>query len=163
MGMQAGGAAAGPGEDLNSEINVTPLVDVMLVLLVIFMITAPMMTTGVDVDLPDTEAAELEDTEGKLILSIGKGYELLLGATPIAWQNLEVKLAANERVQREKTLWIEADESLQYNVVVTAMAIARKAGVAKLMMLTDPAASLDLAKLDDQVVHQLAPLPNGEE
>ncbi len=162
MGMQAGGGSAGPGEDLNSEINVTPLVDVMLVLLVIFMITAPMMTTGVDVDLPDTEAAELDDAEGKLILSIGRGHELLLGATPIAWQNLEVKLAANERVQREKTLWIEADETLPYNVVVTAMAIARKAGVTKLMMLTDPAASLDLAALDDQVVHKPPP-PSGEE
>jgi len=148
MGMQVGSGGGGPGENLNSEINVTPFVDVMLVLLVIFMITAPMMTTGVDVDLPDTEAVEEVETEGKLILSIGKGNELLLGATHIRWADLGVKLSSNARVQTEKTLWIEADKDLPYSVVVTAMATARKAGVAKLMMLTDPAAELDLAQLD---------------
>ncbi len=147
MGMQVGSAADEPGA-LNSEINVTPFVDVMLVLLVIFMITAPMMTTGVDVDLPDTEGVQEVETEGKLILSIGRGNQLFLGATQIKWADLSVKLSSNARVQSEKTLWIEADKDLPYGVVVTAMATARKAGVAKLMMLTDPTDELDLGKLD---------------
>ena len=151
MGMQVGSAEDGPGA-LNSEINVTPFVDVMLVLLVIFMITAPMMTTGVDVDLPDTEGVEEVETEGKLILSIGKGNQLFLGATQVKWADLSVKLSKNARVQSEKTLWIEADKDLPYGVVVTAMATARKAGVAKLMMLTDPTAELDVARLDEATV-----------
>ena len=69
-------------------------------------------------------------------------------ATPVRWADLEVKLATNERVKREKELYIEADKSLAYSVVVTAMAAAQKAGVAKLQMLTDPTAQLDLAELD---------------
>jgi biopolymer transport protein TolR len=151
MGMQVGSAEDGPGA-LNAEINVTPFVDVMLVLLVIFMITAPMMTTGVDVDLPDTEGVQEVETEGKLILSIGRGNQLFLGATQVKWADLSVKLSKNARVQSEKTLWIEADKDLPYGVVVTAMATARKSGVAKLMMLTDPSAELDLGKLDKATV-----------
>lgn len=148
MGMHVGGGGQG---ELNSEINVTPFVDVMLVLLVIFMLTAPMMTTGVDISLPATEAAKVEDAEGKLTLSIDKDRQLYLGATKIPWAELIVKLSANERVKIEKTLWIEADQHLPYGVVVTAMAAARNAGVEKLMMLTDPTEALDLADLDKKV------------
>ncbi|HUH05394.1 MAG TPA: ExbD/TolR family protein [Kofleriaceae bacterium] len=152
MGMgTGGGGASGPGEDLNSEINVTPFVDVMLVLLVIFMVTAPMLTTGVDIDLPETEAAVIEDTEGKLVLSISKQRQLFLGAAKVKWADLQVKLSTNERVKLEKTLWIEADQTLPYAVVVTAMAQARAAGVTKLMMLTDANQQVDMAKLDEQV------------
>lgn len=151
MGMgTGGGGAGGPGEDMNSEINVTPFVDVMLVLLVIFMVTAPMLTTGVDIDLPETEAAVVEDTEGKLVLSIDQQSKLFLGATQVKWADLQVKLSANERVKLEKTLWIEADQTLPYGVVVTAMAQARAAGVSKLMMLTSPTEQADLGKLDEQ-------------
>src|SRR3972149_1637819 len=105
MGMQVGGSGgSGAGEDLNSEINVTPFVDVMLVLLIIFMVTAPLLTTGVDIDLPDTDAAAIEDPEGKLILSIDKTRHLQLGRAPVKWGQLEEKLLANQRVQKEKTL-----------------------------------------------------------
>lgn len=149
--MQVGsGGGGGPGEDLNSEINVTPFVDVMLVLLVIFMATAPMMTTGVDIDLPETSAPIVEDTDGKLVLSINKKSQLFLGATQIKWVDLKVKLSSNKRVQEEKTLWIEASENLPYTVVVTAMAQAREAGATKLMMLTDANKKPDLAGLDEQ-------------
>jgi len=149
MGMQVGGSGgSGAGEDLNSEINVTPFVDVMLVLLIIFMVTAPLLTTGVDIDLPDTKAPAVEDPEGKLVLSIDRNRRIHLGKAPIKWVDLEAKLAANERVKLESTLWIEADKDLPYKYVVTAMARARAAGVAKLMMLTDRAAELDPASLD---------------
>jgi biopolymer transport protein TolR len=132
MGMSAGG-----DDELKSEINVTPLVDVMLVLLIIFMITAPMMNTGVDLDLPQVTAKNIEDPEGKLVLSIDKNNRIFLGGTAVTWQDLEAKLKANERVKNESELYIEADTVLPYGVVITAMAVAKNAGVSKVMMLTE--------------------------
>jgi biopolymer transport protein TolR len=136
------------GDELNSEINVTPMVDVMLVLLIIFMITAPMMNTGVDIELPQITAKNIEDPEGKLVLSIGVDKKIHLGGTLVTWQDLEAKLKNNERVKKESELYIEADTKLPYGIIVTAMAIAKNAGVAKVMMLTDPSENLGLADLD---------------
>ena len=144
MGMSAGGG----DDDLNSEINVTPLVDVMLVLLIIFMITAPMMNTGVSLELPQVAAQNVEDPEGKLVLSIAKDNKIFLGGTQVTWTDLEAKLKANERVQKESSLYIEADTHLQYGVVITAMALAKNAGVEHVMFLTDPSTHIDLGKLD---------------
>jgi biopolymer transport protein TolR len=146
MGMSAGG-----DDELKAEINVTPLVDVMLVLLIIFMITAPMMNTGVDLDLPKVTAKNIVDPEGPLVLSIEPNNKIRLGGTPITWKDLKVKLESNERVKTESELYIEADQYLPYGVVVTAMAIAKDAGVTKVMMLTDPADNLDLADLDQNI------------
>ena len=143
MAMRTGG-----GDELNSEINVTPMVDVMLVLLIIFMITAPMMNTGVDLDLPQVTAKNIEDPEGKLVLSIAKNNKIFLGGTQVTWKDLGAKLKANERVKRESALYIEADTALPYGVVVTAMAIAKDAGVVKVMMLTDPTDNLKTDDLD---------------
>jgi len=139
--------AGGDGE-LNAEINVTPLVDVMLVLLIIFMITAPMMNTGVDLELPQVTAKAPEDPEGKLVLSIAKDDKIFLGGTQVTWKDLEAKLKANERVQKESQLYIEADTNLPYGVVITAMALAKNAGVKSVMMLTDPTDNLKLDDLD---------------
>src|SRR5271170_8079538 len=122
MSFKTGG---GGGDELNSEINVTPMVDVMLVLLIIFMITAPMMNTGVSLELPQVTAQNIEDPEGKLVLSIAKDDKLFLGGTRVTWKGLEDKLKTNERVKRESSLYIEADTALLYGRVVTAMAIAK--------------------------------------
>src|SRR5262245_46002602 len=103
MGM--GGAKSGDG--MNSEINVTPLVDVMLVLLIIFMVTAPMLQTGVDLELPQAEAAAVPDEEGKLILSIDKKGDAFLGTMPVKWEELQVKLSTNAKVQAERELYLE--------------------------------------------------------
>ena len=144
--------SSGKGDELNAEINVTPLVDVMLVLLIIFMITAPMMNTGVDIDLPQVTAKEVKDPEGKLILSIGLDRQLHISNNIIPWSQLTDKLKAiiKNRVdaKQDSELYIEADTKLPYGVVVTAMAIAKNAGVTKVMMLTDPAENLDLSELD---------------
>ena len=146
MAMKTGG-----GDELNAEINVTPFVDVMLVLLIIFMITAPMMNnTGVDLQLPQVAAQNIDDPEGKLVVSIKKTNEIFLGGTAITWQDLEAKLKANERVKREGALYIEADTQLPYGVVLTAMAVAKNAGVEKVMMLTDPTDQVKLSDLDQQ-------------
>lgn len=144
MGMRTGG-----GDELNAEINVTPFVDVMLVLLIIFMITAPMMNnTGVDLQLPKVTAQNVDDPTGKLIMSIKKSSEIYLGETKITWQDLEAKLKTNERVKKEGALYIEADTDLPYGIVITAMAVAKNAGVEKVMMMTDPTATLKLSDLD---------------
>ena len=139
--------SAGDGE-LNAEINVTPLVDVMLVLLIIFMITAPMMNTGVSLELPQVTAQNVEDPQGKLVLSIAKDDKIFLGGTRVTWKDLEAKLKSNERVKLESSLYIEADNALLYGRVVTAMAIAKNAGVTRVMMLTAPTDQLNLADLD---------------
>ena len=142
---------AGSGDELNAEINVTPFVDVMLVLLIIFMITAPMMNnTGVELQLPQVAAKNIDDPEGKLVLSIKKTNEIFLGGTQVTWQDLAAKLKANERVKREAALYIEADTNLPYGVVLTAMAVAKDSGVEKVMMLTDPSDQLKLSDLDQK-------------
>jgi biopolymer transport protein TolR len=143
MAMKAGGDG-----ELNAEINVTPLVDVMLVLLIIFMITAPMMNTGVSLELPQVTAQNIEDPQGKLVLSIAKDDKIFLGGTQVKWKELEQKLKTNERVQKESALYIEADNALLYGRVVTAMAVAKNAGVMRVMMLTAPTDTLNLDDLD---------------
>lgn len=144
MGMQATDE-----QGFSSEINVTPFVDVMLVLLVIFMITAPMMNTGVDIDLPETNATVVDESEGQLVLSIDKNSELYLGATKVLWEELPDKLEANEKLQKDKELFIEADQSLPYATVVTAMAVAQEAGARKLQMMTEVSPQLDLKGMDE--------------
>jgi len=141
--------SSGGGSGPMADINVTPLVDVMLVLLIIFMITAPLLNnTGVTLELPQVAAENIEDPQGKLVMSIKDNAEIFLGGTKITWVDLEAKLKTNDRVQKESSLYIEADTHLQYGVVITAMAIARQAGVQHVMFLTDPSSQLDLSKLD---------------
>jgi biopolymer transport protein TolR len=135
MGMSMGG---GGRRSLSSDINVTPMLDVLLVLLIVFMVTAPMLQTGVDLELPQAEANVIADEEGKLILSIDKAGKLFLGQTEVKWEELEVKLSSNAKVKADGELYIEADKNLPYGTVLQAMAVARKAGVQKLMMMTDP-------------------------
>jgi biopolymer transport protein TolR len=157
MAMNTGG-----NDQLNAEINVTPMVDIMLVLLIIFMITAPMMNTGVDLDLPNVDAKPLEDPDGKLVLSIDSTRQLRLGTSPVLWKDLQVKLSTNERVQQEKELYISADASLPYDVVMTAMAVAKKANVTKVMMMADPNQDENVERFDQPApAGGAAPAPAG--
>jgi len=134
MGMTSGG---GHGQ-LSSEINVTPLVDVMLVLLIIFMVTAPMLNAAVDLSLPQGGVTKVEDKEGKLVLSIDKNRKLKLGDTEVKWTQLFDLLSTNAKIQRERELYVEADKDLPYGVVMVAMSIAKEAGAVKLQMVADP-------------------------
>lgn len=121
-----------------ADINVTPLVDVMLVLLIIFMVTAPMLSMGIDVNLPRVKAKSLDLAEEKLILSINENKEIFLNKTRMPLQDLNAKLAAifAERVDRE--IFLRADKNVPYGFVVEVMSEIRKAGVDKLGMITEP-------------------------
>jgi biopolymer transport protein TolR len=134
--MAMGGSHT-PGT-MMAEINVTPLVDVMLVLLIIFMITAPMLQQGVDVDLPDVKAQTIPDDEGKLVLTITKDRRYFLGRSEVPWLELKEKIRANAKVQSDKELYLHADKVLPYGDVVEIMAMLKDVGVDKIGMVTDP-------------------------
>jgi biopolymer transport protein TolR len=120
-----------------TEINVTPLVDVMLVLLIVFMVTAPLLATGLRIDLPNVQAANTPVKDAKLIVSITKDERILFGEADVT-ANLETTLKTNPRVQAEKELYIRADEQAHYGVVARAVAAARSAGVTSLNLLVNP-------------------------
>jgi len=136
MGMSAGRGA--PGRTTMSEINVTPMVDVMLVLLIIFMVTAPLIQQGVKVNLPETKAAPVESTDKKLVVSIDVNKKVFIGEAEVQLAELEEKLKANARAQKDKELYLHADRDLPYGIVVDVMAAAQRAGVTNVGMITDP-------------------------
>jgi len=121
-----------------SEINVTPLVDVMLVLLIIFMVTAPMLSMGIDVNLPRVKSKTIDLAEEKLILTINENKEIFLNKTRLSFSDIHAKLTAifEKRVDRE--LFLRADKNIPYGFVVEVMSEIRKAGVDKLGMITEP-------------------------
>ncbi len=143
MGMSAPAAGGGGRKSALSEINVTPLVDVMLVLLIIFMVTAPLIQQGVKVALPDAKAAPIDAKEKKLVVSLdrtGKIYigEAEVGGWPAAVDELEAKLKANAKAQADKEIYLHADKDLKYGIVVDVMAAAQRAGINNVGMVTDP-------------------------
>ena len=121
-----------------SEINVTPFVDVVLVLLIIFMVAAPMMQQGVDVDLPETTTQPLRMQDEPLILSIQKEGKYYLGRTEVPLGELKTKLEAIFEGRDSKEIFLRADSEADYGVVVKALAAAREAGASKLGMVTEP-------------------------
>ncbi len=135
-------AAGGSGRQSLTEINVTPLVDVMLVLLIIFMVTAPLIQQGVEVRLPAARAKAVDAEEQKLVLSIKADKTLYLGtsddAARIAFPDLEDKLRANARAMKDKELYLMADRGLPYGFVVEVMATVQRAGIVNVGMITTP-------------------------
>src|SRR2546423_10671966 len=118
-----------------NDINVTPLIDVMLVLLVIFMVTAPLLTTGVHVDLPKVKSAPMQADDTKLLVIVTADDHVYLGKDEITG-DVETKMKTNARLQEEKELFVQADENVRYGTVLRVMAAARGAGVEKLGMIT---------------------------
>jgi biopolymer transport protein TolR len=115
MGMSVGGGRRRRGGGF-SDINVTPLVDVMLVLLVVFMVTAPLLTTGLRVELPNVAAEEAPTKDTKLVVTVTKEEKILFGEDD-ATADIEGVLASNGRVQKEKELYIRADKDARYGAV----------------------------------------------
>ena len=136
MGMSSNRGA--PGRTTMSEINVTPMVDVMLVLLIIFMVTAPLIQQGVKVNLPETKAAPVEASEKKLVLSVDAQRRVYIGEAKVRLEELEEKLKANAKAQADKEIYLHADRALPYGVVVEVMAAAQRAGISNVGMITDP-------------------------
>jgi biopolymer transport protein TolR len=135
-------SSGGSGRQTLTEINVTPLVDVMLVLLIIFMVTAPLIQQGVEVNLPEARAKAVDAEEQKLVLSIKADKTLYLGtsedAAKIPLDHLEEKLRANARAMKDKELYLHADRALPYGFVVEVMATVQRAGVLNVGMITNP-------------------------
>ncbi len=121
-----------------AEINVTPLVDVMLVLLIIFMVTAPMLQMGIDVNLPRVKAKSVDVAEEKLVLTINGAKEIFINKSRITLADLRTKLEHIFAARIDREVYLRADRNVPYGFVVEVMAEVRKAGVDKLGMITQP-------------------------
>ena len=128
----------GNSDRLMSDINVTPFVDVMLVLLIIFMVTAPMMMQGVEVNLPQTTTKNIKTQEDPLILTINKKREIKIEDHRINIEELEVKLKSIFKYRRDKEVLLRADRELPYGFVIKVVAGIKRAGIDKLGMITEP-------------------------
>lgn len=144
MGMSTGN---GGGRAPLSEINVTPLVDVMLVLLIIFMVTAPLLTAGVEVDLPNADAPNMPIEDEKMVLIIDAERRVYLkvvgGETEherveVPFDGLEDALRTNALIRASSEIFVQADEAVSYGFVAQVLACIRQAGVTKLGLVTEP-------------------------
>jgi len=120
-----------------SEINITPFVDVVLVLLIIFLVTAPMLIRGIDVNVPRSESRNTEPDE-RLVVSIKKDRAVYLDEQRIEVSRLEKVLAGLKERNPTSTIYIKADQDVPYGVVIEVMDAAKKAGIDKLGMVTEP-------------------------
>lgn len=120
-----------------SEINVTPLVDVMLVLLIIFMVTAPMLQQGVDVDLPKTKASAMKIDKERLVVTVTKKKNIYINKTAFTVKELKKKLTRIREANPTREVFLRADKSIPYGFVVQVMAAIKGAGIRKLGMVTE--------------------------
>lgn len=123
------------------DINVTPLVDVMLVLLVVFMVTAPLLTTGLQIDLPNVQAASTPVKDGRLVVTVTAEGNVLFGDEDVTARVFQA-FSENARVQAERELYIRADENARYGTVAEVVAAARRSGVESLNLLVEPEAEV---------------------
>jgi biopolymer transport protein TolR len=123
-----------------AEINVTPLVDVMLVLLVIFMVTAPMMQQGVQVNLPKANTKAMTPHEEAVVVSVDKSGKVYINKDEIPASDLRNRLTAMFASREKKEVFLKADAGVPYGEVVRAMADIKAAGIERLGMVTEPAA-----------------------
>ena len=147
MGGAAGGGGRGRGRRRTrkqplSEINVTPLVDVMLVLLIIFMVSAPLLTVGVPLELPKTEAGAVDASDEPVTVSIKEDGEIFVGEGGVSWDDLVLRVAQEGgEGARERPVFVRADGRAPYQAVARVMARLSSEGFTKLNLITDTAAS----------------------
>ena len=139
-------AYAGKHRELMSDINVTPFVDVMLVLLIIFMVTAPMMIEGLNVDLPEATAKPLDSEKEHLVITIDKNQLVYINDFKVAVDFLGEKLNKILQGRSDREVYLKADKNIPYGIVVQVMAEIKKAGIEQLGMITEPAV---LKKISD--------------
>jgi biopolymer transport protein TolR len=146
MGASTGGSAGGyqrrnsrrrgGGRGVISEINVTPLVDVMLVLLIVFMVAAPLMTVGVPIELPKTEAKQMDSSTEPITITVQQDGALFLQETAIPLAELAPKLTAIAKAGYEEQLFVRADTSVPYGRVMEVMGLLNSAGYRKIGLIT---------------------------
>lgn len=154
------GASVGGGRNKRRgfrEINITPLVDVMLVLLVVFMVTAPLLTTGLRIDLPEVHAAETPVKDARLLVTVTKEERILFGEKDVTGE-IDRVLKESQRVQTERELYIRADKEARYGVVAKVVAAARNSGVDSLNLLVQP----DLEPDEDGAAAEAEPSSTGK-
>jgi biopolymer transport protein TolR len=132
-----GGSVGRGGRRGFRDINVTPLVDVMLVLLVVFMVTAPLLTTGLKIELPNVEATNTPVKDGQLVVTVTAEGRVMFGDEDVTSRVFE-SFSQNSRVQNERELYIRADKNCRYGTVAEVVAAARKSGVDSLNLLVEP-------------------------
>ena len=134
MAMDLGGAKGG----VKSDINVTPLVDVMLVLLIIMMLVAPLLQQGVPVKLPTAaNTTDKPETQDQTVLAIGRNKELYVNAKPVTEGELATRINEILENKKEKVVLIKADEEVEYGAVMAAMDLLRQAGVEDIGLVTE--------------------------
>ncbi len=144
MGAKLGGGRGSRRGGAFRDINITPLVDVMLVLLVVFMVTAPLLTTGLQISLPEVKAANTPVKDARLLVTVTAEERILFGDKDVTDSVLTV-FKENARVQKERELFIRADKNARYGVVAKVVAAARSSGVESLNLLVQP----EIEELDD--------------
>jgi len=120
-----------------SDINVTPLVDVMLVLLVVFMITAPLLTAGVPVDLPQTRATQMIGQDEPLVISVNKEGRIFIQETEVALDQLAPRLQAITANKADTRIFVRGDKAIDYGSVMTVMGTVNQAGFTRVALLTE--------------------------
>ena len=128
----------GQKRSLMAEINVVPLVDVVLVLLVIFMVTAPIIQQGVQVNLPQAKAGAIPGKEEQLVVAIARNGRIYLNDNPMTLPELGKKLRAISKIRRDKEVYLRADQDVRYGIVMRTIAEIKQAGIEKLGMVTRP-------------------------
>ena len=141
LGQAIGGRARGGGDDLVEahEINVTPFIDVMLVLLIIFMVAAPLMTVGVPIDLPQTQAKQLNTEQKPITVSVTPEGAIFLGDNPVTIEDLPAQVAALAVNGTEDRIYVRGDTTANYGAVMKVMGALSGAGYSKIGLITEQA------------------------
>jgi biopolymer transport protein TolR len=134
----------GGRHSMMSEINVTPMVDVMLVLLIIFMVAAPMMTQGLDVELPKVDATVMRTDQEMVVLTVTQGGQVLLDDTPLTdIANLDAQIRAVMQTKNAQSVFLKADRNVPYGRVAGVMGMLRTAGITNIGLVTEPGSEPD--------------------
>lgn len=120
-----------------SDINVTPFVDVMLVLLIVFMVTAPLLTVGIPVDLPESTAPSLSETKDPIVITIGEGQKIYIQETPVEMKSLAPKLAQITNQNTEARIYVRGDRKVKYGEVMQVMGQITEAGYSKVALVAE--------------------------